>query len=98
MKLYTLVRRDLKSHGVRAVQAAHSVAEYLLKNPNTNWDNGTMVLVKVEDEEHLKEYFEHLTKRNINYVAFQEPDMDNQYTALTAESDNGIPFCGLQLL
>jgi hypothetical protein len=98
LKLYTLVRQDLKQHGVRAVQAAHSVAEYLLQNPDTDWDNGTMVLLKVEDEDHLKEYFEHLERRNIKYTAFQEPDLDNQYTALTAEHDNRIPFCGLRLL
>ena len=44
-KLYTLVRRDLRNNGQRAVQAAHAVAEYLLKNPNTKWDNGIITSI-----------------------------------------------------
>lgn len=97
-KLYTIVRKDLKGHGQRAVQAAHSVAEYLLKNPNTTWDNGTIVLLTIWDEESLVDFGELLTSKGINFEMFREPDLDNQFTALTAESDFRVPFCGLKLL
>ena len=97
-KLYTLVRNDLRSNSVKAVQSAHAVAEYLLKHPDTKWDNGIMVLLRVDNEEHLLEMKEHLERRNISLSIFQEPDLDNQYTALTAETDFRIPFCGLRLL
>jgi peptidyl-tRNA hydrolase len=41
-KLYVLIRKDM-SKSQQAVQAGHAVAEYLLKRPNTKWDNGTLV-------------------------------------------------------
>jgi hypothetical protein len=41
-KLYVLVRKDLPKN-YQAVQAGHAVAEYLLKNPKTKWNNGTLV-------------------------------------------------------
>ena len=82
-RLYTLVRKDLgKSYG--AVQAAHSVAEYLLRGPKTRWDNGTMVLLVVKDEINLKKWMHKLSDKGIHWIGFKEEDVDNQYTAISA--------------
>lgn len=81
-RLYTLVRKDLgKSYG--AVQAAHSVAEYLLRGPRTKWDNGTMVLLEVKDLPDLEKWADKLDDKGIKWKGFIEPDIGNQLTALT---------------
>ena len=47
-KMYVLVRKDLPST-YRMVQGAHAVAEYLLRYPDTEWKNGTLVFLGVPD-------------------------------------------------
>ena len=73
MKLYVLVDPTL-SRSQRAVQAAHAVAQYLIDNPNTSWDNGTLVVLKAEDINN-----EALNADSI----FKEPDLNNRITAIT---------------
>lgn len=48
MKLYILVDAYLPSKH-KAVQAGHAVAEFLRLNPNTPWENGTLVYLKSYD-------------------------------------------------
>lgn len=68
-KMYILVRRDL-SPSVQTVQAAHAAAEFLLRCPEyhksefppvdknyPDWDNGTMVVLGVENKEELHHWF-----------------------------------------
>jgi len=56
-KLYVLVRKDL-SKSQQAVQGGHAVAEYLLRDRSSFWDNGTLVYLAVDDEEDLKSWGE----------------------------------------
>jgi len=71
-KLYALVDKNL-SRSQQAVQAAHAVAQYLLENPDTEWANGTLVLLKTE----INEFIPYADSY------FMEPDMNNKITALT---------------
>ena len=72
-KLYVLVDNALR-RPQKAVQAAHAVAEYLLSHPNTEWSNGTLVLLRTDD---LERYLHHAESY------FREPDLRNKITALT---------------
>jgi hypothetical protein len=71
-KLYVLVDAGL-SKSQQAVQSGHAVAEYLLENPNTEWDNGTLVYLKTP----ILETFLYKAE-----AIFQEPDLDNKITAI----------------
>lgn len=96
LKLYTLVRKDLeKSYG--AVQASHAVAEYLLRGPKTEWNNGTMVLLGVKDKRELEKWTQKLTYKGIDWVGFKEPDINNQLTAISAVDGTGEVFKKLNL-
>ena len=95
LKMYTLVRKDLgKSYG--AVQASHSVAEYLLRGPRTEWNNGTMVLLEVENQKELKKWTQKLAYKGIDWVGFTEPDTGDELTAITAVN-TGEVFKKLEL-
>ena len=86
MKMYILVRKDL-SKSQQTVQASHAVAEYLLKGPETNWDNGIMVVLKVPNEEGLKVKMDELLSHKIPVQAFCEEDIGHQLTACVAVGD-----------
>ena len=48
MKLYVLVDNSLPI-AYQAVQSGHAVAEWLLKVPNQNWNNQTLVYLSCPD-------------------------------------------------
>ena len=80
-KLYVLVRRDL-SPSQQAVQAGHALAEHLLRGDLNGWDNGTLILLGVGNEQELQDWAERLTWRGLSYSMFREPDIGDQMTAL----------------
>lgn len=53
MKMYVLVRNDLKTDAYKAVQACHAVAE-LAKQPDkvAAWNN-TIILMKVKNQNQI---------------------------------------------
>ena len=95
-KLYVVTRRDLpKSY--QAVQAGHALAEYLLQTPSTEWNNGTLVYLGVNDEEELAYQRDRLALRSITHVEFREPDIGDELTAIAAVCD-GKALANLKLL
>ena len=95
MKLYVVVRDDL-SVPQKAVQAGHALAEFLIKN-ETSWNNGTLVYLRVPNEEHLRKLSDRLDGYGMDYSVFREPDMDNELTAL-ASTEGRRFFSKLKLL
>lgn len=77
-KLYVLVDKTL-TKSQQAVQSAHAVAEFLLRVPKTAWDNGTLVLLKVDSVPEWLEKFQGLP-----HAFFVEPDLNDKITAVAA--------------
>ena len=95
-RLYVLQRKDFP-FSYQAVQAGHSVAEFLLRGPITNWDNGTLVYLGVKDENELKDWVWKLEIKNIPYTIFREPDIGDEITSIATVCDGKI-FKKLNLL
>ena len=94
-KLYVVTRRDL-SKSQQAVQAGHALAEYLITQ-RTEWDNGTLVYLKVRNEIELKCLTHELNYFDIPYVEFEEPDRGHELTAIASLGDNEF-FKPMELL
>lgn len=97
MKLYVLVRKDLpKSY--QAVQAGHAVAQWLIDNPDQEWNNHTLIYLGVNNEAELQEwYLDLLDFSDLDPVPFYEPDIGNQLTAIAVYADDK-EFSNLPLL
>jgi len=97
LKLYCIIRRDL-SHSHRACQGGHAIAQYFIDHGmHDTWDNGTMVYLKAQGEEHLLQIKDVLEQDGIKHSIFNEEDLGNQYTALAC-IDTGERFKNLALL
>lgn len=94
-KMYVVVRNDM-SVGQKAVQAGHALAEWMLYD-SESWKNRTLVYLTARDEDHLKSIATRLGFKDINFVTFQEPDIDFEWTAIATYSD-GKMFKRLPLL
>jgi peptidyl-tRNA hydrolase len=79
--LYVIVRNDL-SRSQKTVQAIHASAEYILYEDLHDWDNGTVVCLKVRDEQELLELEDRIKSMSLSYRSFREPDTGNDMTAL----------------
>jgi hypothetical protein len=68
------------------VQTAHSVAEFAHQFPNhfEDWNRQSkyMISLSVDNEESLIDLYDKLKYYGANVVAFYEPDIDNQMTAI----------------
>jgi hypothetical protein len=87
MKLYVIIRKDL-STSQQAVQAGHAVAEFLLHGHCSSWNNGTLVYLGVENENHLHLLRQKLDFEGIKYSEFIEPDIGNQITAIATNEES----------
>lgn len=96
-KMYVLCRKDLQSAAYQAVQSCHAVAEYCLKNPETKWSNGTMVVLGVDTEKDLIQWHEKLRKIDPYVTLFYEPDIDS-CTAACLVIEGRSPLRHLPLL
>ena len=98
-KLYVLTRLDLKCSSP-AVQAGHCVAEFCLRSSSaTQWNNETLIYLEVENLKKLKWWCFKLQKKNIEWIEFKEPDLNNELTAICVflEEEDSI-FNGLNLM
>lgn len=79
---YVLVRKDL-SHSQRVVQSCHAIQEVTMENPEA-FENTHMVVLQVENEDHLKEVKQQLGrfKRVLKFHTFFETDDNVGFTAL----------------
>ena len=93
-RLYVIVRKDL-SESYRAVQAGHAVAEWLLHDQS--WKNETLIYLGVENETDLLRWVDKLNFKDIKYIGFNEPDINNELTAIATICNDRI-FNKLKLL
>ena len=87
--LYVIVRNDL-SRSQKTVQAVHASAEFLLYEDVYNWDNGTVVCLKVRDEEELLHLENKIKEMQRPYRTFREPDTGNDMTALALVGEKNL--------
>lgn len=97
LTMYVIVRKDVNRNTSPEAQACHAVAEYTLKR-KTDWNNGTMVVLSVSNENELDDWCLKLDKEKIRWVGFKEPDLDNELTAIAVVLDNKDFFAELNLL
>lgn len=95
-RMYAVVRDDLV-RPQKAVQAGHAISEFLLKNSDHGWKNGTLIYLAVPNLKSLSLFCEKLEKEGVKFSKFIEPDIGDQLTAIAAVSD-GLPFRELRLL
>ena len=85
VKLVTVTRKDL-SAGYQLVQTGHSIAEFAHQFPNQfqDWkrDSNYLISLSVDNEEKLQRLFYKLQDNGADVVAFTEPDINDQLTAI----------------
>ena len=83
-----MTRQDLRA-GYQAVQSCHAIPEFAKEHPETykRWDDNskTIALLSVPNEHHLQHLVKDLAQKGIRYSIFNEPDIDNQMTAVAIE-------------
>lgn len=76
---------------MQAVQAAHAALSYSVSHPETTraWHEGSQILVllSVPDEAALYDLADTFFWIDIDHVAFHEPDLDGELTAIAVHPD-----------
>lgn len=82
LKLYVIVNETLHP-SQQAVQAGHAVAEFLKKNPHTQWDNGHLIYLKAAPNYggDVSSYGPWLYGIG-EWARFREPDLKDKQTAV----------------
>lgn len=97
-KLYVIVNEKL-SLSQQAVQGGHALAEFLRKNPYTQWQNGYLIYLKQPPahDGNMRPYY--VLKYGLSqYAEFVEPDQDNKITAYAVfgpEAEEILKSCKL---
>ena len=84
-KLYVLVSNKLNPiYG--AVQGGHAIAQFLIEHPNSEWQNHTVVYLSCDIDNIVRKIQNKFTgKFNCKEISFfNEPDLDNELTAIAA--------------
>lgn len=82
MYIYTLVRKDIPIAD-QLVQTGHACLEAGYAFPTKTKCN--LVLLELEDLDHLQNTVELLQKKNIQFITFTEPDDNMGLTAICTE-------------
>jgi hypothetical protein len=81
----TVVRADLKP-GAQIAQTGHAIAEFAHQFPNQfhDWKRNSNYLISlsIDNEEKLQRLFYKLQDNGADVVAFTEPDINDQLTAI----------------
>jgi len=87
-KIYLVTRRDL-SPGSQAVQAVHALREFIHLHPKIErkWykKSNHVCFLSVENERALVRLSDEATMKGIKWASFQEPDLNDQTTAICLE-------------
>ena len=87
MKLYTIADSCLPK-AQQYVQATHAVAQYLIDNPDTEWNNDTLIMLKCKEYiREIDDLLESVEIWDMPISKFYEPYYNNRLTA----------FCGLDI-
>lgn len=85
VKLVTVTRKDLKN-GQQLVQSGHSIAEFAHSYPNkfTDWiiNSNYLVSLSTDNENTLERLYSKLKYFGADVIAFREPDINDQLTAI----------------
>jgi len=87
--LFILTRRDISTEQ-QSVQSGHAVAQYLLTHPNTEWNNGTLIYLGVNNIEDLHKWIHKMHLWKVSYICFHEPDMNNEITSVASVHDRSF--------
>ena len=85
VKLVTITRKDLTA-GYQLVQSGHAIAEFVQQFPDkfAEWkqQSNYLISLSVDNEEKLQRLFYKLQDNGADVVAFTEPDINDQLTAI----------------
>jgi hypothetical protein len=84
--MYLFVRDDI-TPSQQIVQTCHAVDAINVRH--NSGDINHMVLCHANHDAHLMSIAEYLDGKGIDYEMFQEPDLDNQYTAIATRPLRG---------
>lgn len=87
--VYVIVRKDLTS-AQKAVQSSHACIEVARNFISKDEEHPSVVICEVKSEDKLKMIMQELDGK-VKFKAFQESDLNNQFTAFASE-----PICGKQ--
>lgn len=87
-KLISITREDLPP-GYQAVQSSHALIDFILAYPQIaqKWhsESNYLIQVSVKNEEELRLLKDKIHSKGLKYIAFYEPDLENQLTAIAIE-------------
>ena len=84
-KLVTITRQDLPA-GYQLCQTGHAIADFAHELPQffKSWKENSNYLISLatQDEQSLQNIYEKLRQRGAPIIAFHEPDIQDQLTAI----------------
>ena len=96
--MYILTRRDLP-RVYSLIQGSHALAQYMIEHTQLakEWNNYTIVFLDVNTEEKMNQWIDKLDMNNIPFSKFNEPDVNDELTAIACYTDNNKLFKQLQV-
>lgn len=92
-RLYVLVNNKLKPvYG--CVQGGHAVAQFIMENPDQEWNNEFLIYLYADVMKWMKILKEH----GVKFTVFREPDLNNSITAIACQDDSGELFKDLSVV